>query len=159
MSSLTINGILISSTPDFICPLCGHSSDQKGLCRVCRTSADMTPRGSAPAPVVTPSFATHRLVDGNWVPKGSAPAPVVTPKPTIGFIQPAPAVPSVPTPKGSVSFLGSRKEYLRAIEIAAGNTLLKGTNQKAIDAIRRGRLGGRKDNMSELHALLQEYSA
>jgi hypothetical protein len=119
----------------------------------------MTPRGSAPAPVVTPSFATHRLVDGSWVPKGSAPAPVVTPaKPIIGFIQPTPAVPSVPTPKG-VSYLGSRKEYLRAIEIAAGHTLLAGVNQKAIDAIRRGRLGGRKDNMAELHALLQEYSS
>jgi len=110
--------------------------------------------------MVTPSFATHRLVDGNWVPKDQASptVAVVTPKPPIGFIQPAPAAPSVPT-KGSVPYLGSRKEYLRAIEIAAGRTLLAGTNSKAIEAIRRGRLGGRKDNMGELHALLVEYSA
>jgi hypothetical protein len=139
MSKLVINGVCVFSTVD--------------------SSAPSVPtKGSVS--VVEPSFATHRLVDGNWVPKGAPSASTpVTPKPTIGFIQPAPAVPSVPTPKGSVSFLGSRKEYLRAIEIAAGHTLLKGTNQKAIDAIRRGRLGGRKDNMSELHALLQEYSA
>jgi hypothetical protein len=134
MSSLVINGVCVFSTVDSSAP-------------------SVSTKGSVS--VVEPSFATHRLVDGNWVPKGSAPAPVVTPaKPTIGFIQPV-----ISQPKGSVSFLGSRKEYLRAIEIAAGHTLLKGTNQKAIDAIRRGRLGGRKDNMAELHALLQEYSA
>jgi hypothetical protein len=140
MSKLVINGITVFNTQDSSAPTKGHVSSV--------------------SPKVEPSFATHRLVDGNWVPKGSAPAPVVTPaKPAIGFIQPAPAVPSVPTPKGSVSYFGSRKEYLRAIEIAAGKTLLAGTNTKAIDAIRRGRLGGRKDNMAELHALLVEYSA
>ena len=139
MSKLVINGVCVFSTVDSSAP----------------TSQ---PKGSVS--VVEPSFTTHRLVDGNWVPKGapSASTPVTPAKPAIGFIQPAPAVPSVPT-KGSVSYLGSRKEYLRAIEIAAGKTLLAGTNQKAIDAIRRGRLGGRKDNMSELHAILQEYSA
>lgn len=137
MSSITINGVLVFSTVDSSAP---------------------SAKGSVSS--VEPSFATHRLVDGNWVPKGSAPAPVVpTPaKPPIGFIQPAPAAPSVPT-KGSVSYLGSRKEYLRAIEVAAGKVLLAGTNTKAIEAIRRGRLGGRKDNMGELHALLVEYSA
>jgi len=135
MSSLVINGIKIFSTNESSVPTKGSVS------------------------VVEPSFATHRLVDGNWVPKGAPSASTpVTPKPTIGFIQPAPQ-PVISQPKGSVSFLGSRKEYLRAIEIAAGHTLLAGVNQKAIDAIRRGRLGGRKDNMSELHALLQEYSS
>ena len=132
MSKLVINGITVFSTQDSSVPTKGHVS----------------------SPAVAPSFTTHRLIDGEWVPKGSAPAPVVTPKPTIGFAISQPAA-----PKGSVSYLGSRKEYLRAIEIAAGHTLLKGTNQKAIDAIRRGRLGGRKDNMAELHALLQEYSS
>ena len=131
MSSLTINGVRVFSTVDSSVPTKGSVS------------------------VVEPSFATHKLVDGNWVPKG---APSATPqaaptKPPIGFIQPAPSA------KGQVPFLGSRKEYLRAIEIAAGKVLLAGTNQKAIDAIRRGRLGGRKDNMGELHALLVEYSA
>jgi hypothetical protein len=137
MSSLTINGIKIFSTNESSAPTKGHVS----------------------SPAVAPSFATHRLVDGNWVPKGapSASTPVTPTKPTIGFIQPAPQ-PVISQPKG-VSYLGSRKEYLRAIEIAAGKTLLAGTNQKAIDAIRRGRLGGRKDNMAELHALLVEYSA
>ena len=138
MSSIRINGVLIMSTQD----------QPKAVV-------------SSVSPTVAPSFATHKLVDGEWVPKG---APSATPqaaptKPTIGFIQPAPTVPSVPSAKGSVAYLGSRKEYLRAIEIAAGHVLLKGTNQKAIDAIRRGRLGGRKDNMAELHQLLQEYSA
>jgi len=146
MSKITINGVLIMSTPDQV--------------------STPAPKGSVS--VVEPSFATHRLVDGQWVPKG---APSATPqaaptKPPIGFIQPAPSAPvvsapvvSAPSAKGSVPYLGSRKEYLRAIEIAAGHTLLKGTNQKAIEAIRRGRLGGRKDNMGELHALLVEYSA
>ena len=138
MSSIRINGVLIMSTPD-------------------QVSTPVNTKGSVS--VVEPSFATHRLVDGNWVPKGSAVTAVPTPaKPTIGFIQPAPAV-TISQPKGSVSYLGSRKEYLRAIEVAAGHTLLKGTNTKAIEAIRRGRLGGRKDNMSELHALLVEYSS
>lgn len=137
MSKLVINGVCVFSTVD--------------------SSAPSVPtKGSVS--VVEPSFATHRLVDGNWVPKGAPSATPAPTKPTIGFIQPAPQ-PAISQPKGSVSFLGSRKEYLRAIEVAAGHTLLKGTNQKAIDAIRRGRLGGRKDNMSELHALLQEYSA
>lgn len=139
MSKLVINGVCVFSTVD--------------------SSAPSVPtKGSVS--VVEPSFATHRLVDGNWVPKGapSASTPVTPAKPTIGFIQPAPQ-PVISQPKGSVSYLGSRKEYLRAIEIAAGNTLLAGTNTKAIEAIRRGRLGGRKDNMAELHALLQEYSS
>ena len=137
MSSLRINGVLIMSTQDSSAPTKGHVS----------------------SPAVAPSFATHRLVDGNWVPKGAPSVTTIqTPKPAIGFIQPTPAVPSVPT-KGSVSYLSSRKEYLRAIEIAAGRTLLAGTNTKAIEAIRRGRLGGRKDNMAELHQLLQEYSS
>lgn len=140
MSSIRINGVLIMSTQD----------QPKAVV-------------SSVSPTVTPSFATHKLVDGEWVPKG---APSATPqaaptKPPIGFIQPASSAPvvSAPSAKGSVPYLGSRKEYLRAIEIAAGHTLLKGINQKAIDAIRRGRLGGRKDNMAELHALLVEYSA
>ena len=135
MSKLIINGITVFSTQDSSAPTKGHVS----------------------SPAVTPSFTTHKLIDGEWVPKGSAvpavPTPV-TPKPTIGFAISQPAA-----PKGQVSYLGSRKEYLRAIEIAAGHTLLAGTNQKAIDAIRRGRLGGRKDNMAELHQLLQEYSS
>lgn len=142
MSSLTINGVRIFSTVDSAVPTKGSVS------------------------VVEPSFATHKLVDGEWVPKGapSATPQAVPTKPTIGFIQPAPAVPSAPvvsapSAKGSVPYLGSRKEYLRAIEIAAGKTLLAGVNRKAIDAIRRGRLGGRKDNMAELHQLLVEYSA
>jgi hypothetical protein len=139
MSKLVINGITVFNTQDSSAPTKGHVSSV--------------------SPKVEPSFATHRLVDGNWVPKGAPSASTpVTPKPTIGFIQPAPQ-PAISQPKGLVSYLGSRKEYLRAIEIAAGKTLLAGTNQKAIDAIRRGRLGGRKDNMSELHQLLQEYSA
>ena len=142
MSKLVINGITVFSTVDSSAPI-------------------SQPKGSVS--VVEPSFATHRLVDGNWVPKGApsatpqaAPA---TPKPAIGFIQPAPQLITPAPTKGQVSYLGSRKEYLRAIEVAAGHVLLKGTNQKAIDAIRRGRLGGRKDNMSELHVLLQEYSS
>lgn len=139
MSSLTINGVRIFSTVDSAVPTKGSVS------------------------VVEPSFATHKLVDGNWVPKG---APSATPqaaptKPPIGFIQPVSSAPvvSAPSAKGSVPYLGSRKEYLRAIEVAAGKVLLAGTNQKAIEAIRRGRLGGRKDNMGELHQLLVEYSA
>lgn len=139
MSSLIINGVCVFSTVD--------------------SSAPSVPtKGSVS--VVEPSFATHRLVDGNWVPKGapSGSTPVTPAKPAIGFIQPAPQ-PVISQPKGQVSYLGSRKEYLRAIEVAAGHALLKGTNQKAIEAIRRGRLGGRKDNMAELHALLQEYSS
>lgn len=138
MSSLTINGVRVFATQD---------------------QSSVPTKGHVSSPTVAPSFATHKLIDGEWVPKGAPSAtPQTAPKPTIGFIQPAPQ-PVISQPKGSVSYLGSRKEYLRAIEIAAGNTLLKGTNQKAIDAIRRGRLGGRKDNMSELHQLLQEYSA
>lgn len=138
MSKLIINGITVFNTQDSSVPTKGHVSSAK----------------------VEPSFATHKLIDGNWVPKGSAVPAVPTPaKPTIGFIQPAPQ-PITPAPtKGSVSYLGSRKEYLRAIEVAAGHTLLAGTNTKAIEAIRRGRLGGRKDNMSELHSLLVEYSS
>lgn len=129
MSSLTINGKVIFSTVN--------------------TTV-------APSATTTPSFATHRLIDGHWVAKGSAtPSAPTTPPRPIGFIQPTPSAPT----KGSVPYLGNRREYLRAIEVAAGHTLLKGTNQKAIEAIRRGRLGGRKDNMAELHQLLQEYSA
>jgi len=140
MSSLTINGVRVFATQD-------------------QSSVPTKGHVSSVSPTVAPSFATHRLVDGNWVPKGapSVTAPI-TPKPAIGFIQPAPQ-PAISQPKGSVAYLGSRKEYLRAIEVAAGKTLLAGTNQKAIDAIRRGRLGGRKDNMAELHQLLQEYSS
>jgi hypothetical protein len=161
MSKVTINGIVISSTPDYNCPLCGHPADTAGLCRVCRSTADMAPRGSA-ATSVTPSFATHRLVDGQWVLKGSAVSAVPTPAPArpIGFIQPTtPANQPVSTVSinGSPVF-SSRKDTLRAIEIAAGKVLLAGTNTTAIESIRRGRLGGRKDNLSELHQLLRDYS-
>lgn len=140
MSKLVINGITIFSTND------------------------STLRPTSVTPVVAsaePSFATHRLIDGNWVPKGSASVSApsvptfVEPSRPIGF---QPSVPAVTKGTTVVSFLGSRKEYLRAIEIAAGKTLLAGVNTKAIEAIRRGRLGGRKDNMGELHALLVEYS-
>lgn len=128
MSSLVINGVRIFS------------------------SADTQVSPSAP------SFATHRLVDGHWVAKVasgmvSPVSSVPEPKAPIGFTI-TPATPPAPTPK----FLGSRKEYLRAIEVAAGHVLLKGTDSEAIDAIRRGRLGGRKDNMGELHQLLTRYT-
>ncbi len=148
MSKITINGVLICSTPDIT------SSP--------RASASVTPVSSAP------SFATHRLIDGNWVPKG---APSATPqaaptKPPIGFVPQTQqtATVSISQPISSIRINGdqvysSRKEVLRAIEVAAGKVLLAGTNQKAIEAIRRGRLGGRKDNLSKLHQLLREYSA
>lgn len=158
MSKVTINGVVISSTPDYnTCPLCGHPSDHRGLCRTCRTSADMTPRrGSVVS--AKPSWDTHRLVDGNWVLKGTAVShqPTPAPKAPIGFIPPAtPVLPSAPTP---VSYLGSRKEYLRAIEVAAGKVLLAGSDSEAIDMLRRGRMGGRKDNMGDLHGLLMRYT-
>lgn len=137
MSSIRINGVLICSTPDI-------------------TSS---PKASAP------SFATHRLIDGNWVPKDQAAPtmPIVTPKPPIGFAPQTTTV-TISQPVSTIRVDGnqiysSRKEVLRAIEVAAGKVLLAGVNQKAIDAIRRGRLGGRKDNLSELHQLLREYSA
>ena len=131
MSSLTINGKVIFSTSD---------------------SPAVTTRTTVTTKA--PSWDTHHLVDGNWVLKGSVASTVptpVTPKPAIGFAisQPTPA----PT-----RLLGSRKEYLREIEIAAGKVLLAGTNTAAIEKIRRGRLGGRKDNMAELAELLREYS-
>lgn len=133
MSSLKINGISIFSCTD------NSSSHQ-------RTAVS-----------TAPSWDTHRLVDGSWVPKGQAAPASITPPRTIGFTLAPVVTPSV-LPTGT-SFLSSRKEYLRAIEVAAGHTLLAGKNQSAIDAIRRGRLGGRKDNMGELHSLLQEYNS
>ena len=109
-----------------------------------------------PSVTAAPSFATHRLVDGHWVPKTApgmiSPTTSCPPARPIGF-QPAPISPAT-----QVTYLGSRKEYLRAIEVAAGHCLLKGTDSEAIDAIRRGRLGGRKDNMGELHQLLTRYT-
>jgi len=146
MSSITINGVLICSTPDTT-PV--------------RASASVTSGSS-----VAPSFATHRLIDGNWVPKDQAAPIVVTPKPPIGFAPQTQKseVVTISAPVSTIRINGdqvysSRKEVLRAIEVAAGKVLLAGTNSKAIDAIRRGRLGGRKDNLQELHQLLREYSA
>lgn len=78
------------------------------------------------------------------------PATPVQPKQPIGFT-PAPAA-SAPR-----RCLSGRKAYLRAIEVAAGKVLLAGVDEEAIDAIRRGRLGGRKDNLESLQSLLQRY--
>ena len=137
MSSLTINGKVIFST--------------------------VNTQASRPTPSVTPSFATHRLIDGEWVPKDQTSVSTATIRQPIGF-QPQTHQVIVSAPVSTIRINGdqvysSRKEVLRAIEVAAGKTLLAGTNQAAIDAIRRGRLGGRKDNLQELHALLKEYSA
>jgi hypothetical protein len=138
MSSLTINGKVIFSTSD---------------------SHAVTTRTTVSTKA--PSWDTHRLVDGQWMPKvasgmtsGTSSVPTKAP---IGFTLPTP--PATPVlPSAPVSYLGSRKEYLRAIEVAAGHCLLKGTDHEAIEAIRRGRLGGRKDNMGELHGLLSRYT-
>lgn len=85
--------------------------------------------------------------------------PRVLPKAPIGFQPVAPSVPYVPKPKAPSVLLGSRKEYLRAIELAAAKVLTDGTNLVALGMIHRGRLGGRKDNMGELMGLLQRYQS
>jgi hypothetical protein len=83
-------------------------------------------------------------------PQSHQPTPA-QPKKPIGF---APASAPASAPKRC---LQGRKAYLRAIEIAAGKVLLAGRDHEAIDAIRRGRLGGRKDNLEALQSLLQRY--
>lgn len=137
MSSLTINGKAIFSSND---------------------SPAVTTRTVVSA---APSWDTHRLVDGNWVLKGTAVShqPTPAPKAPIGFTLPTPpATPVLPSAPAPVSYLGSRKEYLRAIEVAAGKVLLAGSDSEAIDMLRRGRMGGRKDNMGDLHGLLMRYT-
>lgn len=135
MSKVTINGITIVNTND-------------------------TPAASQAVisqPTVVPSFATHRLIDGHWVAKGSAtPAPATQPRP-IGFIQPTAAPITSSVVVDGVRQFTSRAEALRAIELAAAKVLLAGTDRQALDMIHRGRLGGRKDNLSELSWLANRY--
>lgn len=78
------------------------------------------------------------------------PATTAQPKQPIGFTP-------KPTSTAPRRCLSGRKDYLRAIEVAAGKVLLAGRDHEAIDAIRRGRLGGRKDNLEALQSLLQRY--
>ena len=95
---------------------------------------------------ITPSFETHRIVDGRWVLKNSS-AP--TPTPTTA---------TAPNTKGVVCPDGlSRKQLLRQIEIAAGQALVRGYPTTRVAAARKGRLGSKEDNRDELYQLLQWY--
>ena len=132
-----------------------------------------------------PNFSTHKIVDGLWVPKDqthSHPKTTTTgpmrlvgnpvdqvsthqAKAPIGFKpkgSDSGAI-TISQPKSVITVDGkqryaTRKEILRAIEVAAGRVLLSGQNQKALEMLRRGRLGGRKDNMDALHQLLDVYT-
>ena len=116
---------------------------------------------TTPAPATGPM----RLVGNQWVLISQLPSTPVQPKPPIGFNPKGSSAVSVAIsePKSVISINGkqryaTRKEILRAIEVAAGRVLLSGQNQKALEMLRRGRLGGRKDNMDALHQLLDVYT-
>ena len=137
MSSLTINGVKIFSAVD-------------------------QAANSQPA-AVTPSFATHRLVDGQWVLKGAT--TVSTQKATLikaDQVQPRPIGFTVETAmenagKVPLRCLPNRAAYLAAIRQAAGKVLASGKDTEAVAMISRGRFGGRKDNISGLQWLLWRY--
>lgn len=92
---------------------------------------------------ITPSFETHKIVDGRWVLK----VPSATPAPT-----PTPDAKGLLCPDGI-----SRKKLLRDIEIAAGQALVRGYPSTRVAAARKGRLGNKEDNKNELYQLLQWY--
>lgn len=112
----------------------------------------------------TPSFATHFMRDGQWVLKTDPTSPFA---PSQGATMPeAPREPKVirverkpETPKTSPAKSGmTRQQLLRAIEIEAGRTLVRGYPMAQLEAARRGRLGSsRKDSTEELEQLLAWY--
>ena len=112
----------------------------------------------------TPTFATHKLIDGLWVPKAQSSAPVPASNP-IGFRPQTPATAGSITVRDGVTLVNGtrwydrRKDCLRAIEIAAGKALVSGRDPEAISMIRRGRLGSQEDNLKTLNTLLQRYQA
>jgi hypothetical protein len=93
---------------------------------------------------ITPSFATHKIVDGRWVPKAPS-----TPSATTATTTDAKGVLCPPEL--------SRKRLLREIEIAAGQALVRGYPTTRVAAARKGRLGSKEDNRDELYQLLQWY--
>ena len=95
-----------------------------------------------PTMTPSPSFETHKIVDGRWVLK----------------------TPSAPTPTPTTDAKGvlcppelSRKRLLREIEIAAGQALVRGYPTTRVAAARKGRLGNKEDNRNDLWELLQWY--
>ena len=97
---------------------------------------------------MTPSFATHKIVDGRWVLKSPSPSPSASPITTT----------TTPDAKGALCPDGiSRKRLLRDIEIAAGQALVRGYPSTRVAAARKGRLGNKEDNKNELYQLLQWY--
>jgi hypothetical protein len=94
---------------------------------------------------MTPSFATHKIVDGRWVPKN--PSAITTPTPT-----PTTDAKGLLCPDGI-----SRKQLLRDIEVAAGQALVRGYPTTRVAAARKGRLGNKEDNRNELYQLLLWY--
>ena len=117
----------------------------------------------------TPSFETHFMRDGQWVLKTDpsspfAPAPSQgTPvseasrEPRVIRLERKPErKPEVDKPRSGMT----RQQLLRAIEIEAGRTLVRGYPMAQLEAARRGRLGSsRKDSTEELEQLLAWYLA
>lgn len=96
-------------------------------------------------PSPSPSFATHKIVDGRWVLKAPSSAPTPTPSATTDA-------------KGALCPENiSRKQLLRDIEIAAGQALVRGYPSTRVAAARKGRLGSKEDNRQALYELLQWY--
>lgn len=94
----------------------------------------------------SPTFATHKIVDGRWVLK----APSATPSAT--------TTATTPDTKGALCPESiSRKQLLRDIEIAAGQALVRGYPSTRVAAARKGRLGNKEDNRQALYELLQWY--
>ena len=132
MSSVTINGKLIF-----------------------RTSASV----ESPAPAVEPSWATHRMVDGQWILKGES-APAREPKRIIGFKGQTPTS-NVAIPEDQRSAYGLNKAELRSrINKAIGKIRLFGTNdQEVLAMVDRGRRGSRNDTKVTLISLLDRYES
>ena len=117
---------------------------------------------ATPAPAIS---GPVRLVGNQWIPLDQLSQEPVAPKNPIGFNPKGSSAVSVAIsqPTSVITVDGkqrydTRKGILRAIEVAAGRVLLAGTNGEAIEMLRRGRLGGRKDNMDQLHQLLDVYT-